>query len=204
MNGTLQRAHAIPAPGEHLCGIAWDGECLWHADAGTSLLYRLDAVDGRIVRTLACPDVRTCTSFADALLWQVAGRPKSVRCLDPDSGNVVREIPLRSETACGLEVGQDHFWTTFEEGSLALCRLSDGAIEREFAAEPRIAGVTGLFGDLWYAVDEPGLIVRVAPDTGSEAGRYRIDGSPTGLSSDGHRLWYADFSSKQLVAVVPP
>jgi hypothetical protein len=36
----------IPAPGEKLCGLAWDGRHLWHADAGTSVLYCLDPEDG--------------------------------------------------------------------------------------------------------------------------------------------------------------
>jgi hypothetical protein len=71
----------LSAPGRNLCGIAWDGMHLWHGDAGAELLYRIDPERGDVARTLPCPDLRTCTDFADGLLWQVAGRPKALRAL---------------------------------------------------------------------------------------------------------------------------
>jgi outer membrane protein assembly factor BamB len=151
--------HNIPAPGRELCGIAWDGARLWHADAGTNLLYCLDVEDGRIMRTLECPEIRTCTSFAEGLLWQVAGRPKELRALNPGTGAIVSRIPLVSETVCGVE------------------------------------------GRVWYTVDDPGLIVRVDPDTGKEVGRYDFAGTPTGLGWDGGRLWCADHAAKELLAL---
>jgi streptogramin lyase len=153
------------------------------------------------VRTLECPDVRTCTSFANGSLWQVAGRPKELCTLDPETGAVVRRLALMSEAACGVEVVGDRFWTTLEEGVLMLCRLGDGTVERRFDAEPRIAGVTLARGDVWYTVDTPGLIVRVDPNTGNERARYEFQGTPTGIGWDGQLLWCADHQAKELVAL---
>jgi outer membrane protein assembly factor BamB len=201
VNTKLSINRRIPAPGQALCGVAWDGTHLWHADAGTNVLYCLDSNDGRVLRTLDCPDVRTCTSVADGSLWQVAGRPKELRRLDRETGSVVGRLPLMSETVCGLEIVGDQFWTTLEEGVLMLCRLEDGAVERRFAAEPRIAGVTLAAGALWYTVDTPGLIVRVDPTTGGEIARHLFDGTPTGIGTDGRLLWCADHRAKELVAL---
>jgi peptide/nickel transport system substrate-binding protein len=198
---SLPVSRRIPAPGRQLCGVAWDGKHLWHADAGTSLLYCLDADDGAILRTLECPDIRTCTSFANGLLWQVAGRPKEVRAIDPDTGTTISRLALVSETACGIEVVDDRFWTTLEEGVLMLRRLDDGEVERRFDAEPRIAGVTLARGSVWYTVDTPGLIVRVDPGTGGEIDRYEFTGTPTGLGWDGQLLWCADHEARELVAL---
>ena len=149
------------------------------------------------------PDIRTCTSFAHAQLWQVAGRPKELRALDPTTGDVVTRVRLASETACGMEVVGDRFWTTLEECVLRLCRLRDGGIEREFAAQPHIAGVTLGLGDVWYPVDDPGLVVRADPETGSEVDRYDFAGTPTGLGWDGSRLWCADHAARAPRRVTP-
>jgi hypothetical protein len=75
---TWHTVRELPAPGRHLCGLAWDGEALWYSDAGTETIYRLDPTDGRVLRELPCPAVRTCLSW-DGRLWQVAGRPKALR-----------------------------------------------------------------------------------------------------------------------------
>jgi streptogramin lyase len=197
---TLVAEASIPAPGRNLCGLAWDGSHLWHADAGTSLLYCLDPQSGTVMRTLEVRDVRTCTDYADGMLWQIAGRPKTLCELDPETGAVRRAIPLRSETICGLQLVGDHFWTTEEEGRLLWCRLEDAAVERELQAVPRIAGVASALDSLWYTVDEAGLIVRVAATDGQEVARYSVGGTPTGIGWDGERLWYADQAAKRLVA----
>jgi hypothetical protein len=80
----------------------------------------------------------------------VAGRPKALRALDPVTGDVVREIALRAETACGVAIVGDRFWTTEEDGRLLLCGLGDGSVEGKFPAVPRIAGVAVTPHGVWY------------------------------------------------------
>jgi outer membrane protein assembly factor BamB len=199
----LAPVHTVPAPGERLCGVAWDGRHLWHSDAGTERIYCLDPGSGRVLRELACP-VRTCLAWDGRRLWQVAGRPKRLRCLDPEDGSTVRELPLESERACGVEIDGRRFWSTNDEGWLELRSLADGALLRTHRADPRIAGVTVARGLVWYAVDERSLLVAVDRDTGEERQRHRVEGTPTGLTFDGDRLWYADLAGRRLVAVDPP
>jgi hypothetical protein len=192
---------AFPAPGEHLCGLAWDGEHLWHSDAGTERIYCFTR-DGTLVRELACPDVRTCLSWDGRHLWQVAGRPKRLRCLDAADGAIVRVVEIDSERACGIEIDHDAYWLTYEgEGRIELRSLEDNRVIRSFGAEPRIAGIALADGTLWYAADQLGVLVAVDPATGDERERRSVGGTPTGLTWDGERLWYADFAGRRIVAL---
>lgn len=116
------------------------------------------------MRSFRCPDVRTCLSFDGTHLWQVAGRPKVLRRIDPADGAPLDELPLDSEDCCGVEVAGERFWLTKTAGRLELRSLGDGALLAEFPAEPRIAGVA-LAGDrLWYTVDRASLLVAVEPN----------------------------------------
>ncbi len=154
------------------------------------------------MRELACPAVRTCLSFDGGRLWQVAGHPKALRCLDPADGTVLRVLPLDSEHACGIEVRGPVFWLTKEgEGRLELRSLADGRVLRSLAAERRVAGVTVAHGLVWYAVDAGSLLVALDLESGAERARHHVEGTPTGLTWDGEHLWYADFAGRRLVAV---
>src|SRR6266566_4071279 len=84
MSGVLSVERSYPALGSHVCGIAWDGYHLWHADAGTDRLYCLDVHTGTILREVACPEVRTGLTYDGTSLWQMAGHPSgSVSSIQP-------------------------------------------------------------------------------------------------------------------------
>jgi outer membrane protein assembly factor BamB len=178
----LEVIRSFPAPGEQLCGLAWDGQHIWHSDAGEERIYCFDPQDGTMLRSFGCPSVRTCLAWDGSGLWQVAGRPKRLKCLDPADGYVRRELELGSETACGIEIDGGTFWLTDEEGRIELRSLDDGGVLREVAAIPRIAGITLADGVLWYAVDHLSLLVAVDPETGVERARREVMGIPTGLT----------------------
>ena len=40
---------SFPSPGSEPRGLAWDGEYLWCADAGTDSVYKLDISDGNVM-----------------------------------------------------------------------------------------------------------------------------------------------------------
>lgn len=205
MADLLQPAQSFPAPGKHLCGLAWDGSRLWHSDGGDNRIYCFEVPGGTLLRALPCPDVRTCLAWDGSHLWQVAGRPKRLRCIDPSDGSVVRELALDSEHACGVEIEGDRLWLTKEtQGRLELRSLADGALLQQFEAEPRIAGVTVARGVVWYTADEQALLVAVDAATGLERARFRLPGTPTGLTWDGGQLWYADFAARRIAAVPLP
>ncbi len=84
----LTSERSIPSPGMHLCGLAWDGNALWHSDGDTHTIYQLDPKSGQITRELSCADVRTSLCYENGFLWQVAGRPKRILKIDPSDGAV--------------------------------------------------------------------------------------------------------------------
>lgn len=40
---------SLPSPGREPRGLAWDGEYLWCADAGTDSVYKLDISNGTVI-----------------------------------------------------------------------------------------------------------------------------------------------------------
>ena len=54
----LPHDRVFTAPGTHLCGMAWDGIHLWHSDADSERIYRLDPEMGRILGDLTSPPRR--------------------------------------------------------------------------------------------------------------------------------------------------
>ncbi len=203
----LPPVRTFPAPGTHLCGMAWDGVSLWHSDADTELIYRVDPQTGSVLGQIPCSAVRTDLAHDGQCLWQIAGHPKRIKVLDPRDGRLVREIDLGrdSEDACGLHVGADRFWigwkaaTTIEERDLTSHRVL-----AEYPALPHIAGLAERDGTLWFTDFEGGLLVAVERPSGLELGRVQLEGNPTGLCWDGTFFWYCDYASRRLCAVGVP
>ena len=46
---------SFPCPGSEPRGLAWDGEYLWCADAGTDSVYKLDGSTGSIISRISSP-----------------------------------------------------------------------------------------------------------------------------------------------------
>jgi hypothetical protein len=109
---TLTSIHSFPSPGGHLCGLAYDGEYLWHSDGTTHRIYQIDPGTGVVLRSIGCDDVRTCLGFDGHNLWQIAGKPKRIRVLATKNGAMVREIPFSDDTesVCALHVGEHSYW----------------------------------------------------------------------------------------------
>jgi outer membrane protein assembly factor BamB len=199
----LAPVHSVPARGEHLCGVAWDGSHIWHSDAGDERISCLDPEDGRVLRELACP-VRTGLAWDGRRLWLLGGQPARLLCIDPESGSTVRELPLDSERAAGVEIDGRRFWSADVEGRLELRALADGSLLRSFRADEGIVAVAVARGVVWYALDDQGLLVAVDRETGEELERHRVEGTPAGLTFDGVRLWYADSAGRRIVALGAP
>jgi len=197
----LPPERAFPAPGTRLCGMAWDGAALWHSDADTERLYRINPSSGRVTAEIPCPAVRTDLAYDGTYLWQIAGHPKRIVVVDPRGGTVVQEVPLgeASENACGLHVETDRYWIGWEEE--AMIEERDRASHRVLAtypALPAVAGLTLRAGVLWFTDFQEALLVAVDRPSGLELARFQLEGRPTGLCWDGTRFWYGDDSGRRI------
>lgn len=208
----LPTLHSIPSPTGHLCGLAWVDGCLWYSDGKESTIYKLDPVNGETLTVHKIPDMNTSLSYDGGYLWQVTGEgyltgPKSVTKIDPETGRVLEVIGLGvgSKHIAGVEVQGDKVWLGLEQiGRLQQRRLHTGEILRDFRAEPRIAGIVAANGSFCYCEFDQRLLVEVDPETGVELARYRLDGNPTGVTWDGHYIWYNDYTGKKIRKVKPP
>ncbi len=82
----------IPAPGQHLCGLAWGSAHLWLSDGDTNLIYQIDPTSGKVLGSIPCPHVRTDLSYDSGNLWQIAGHPKRIAVIDPQRATILKEI----------------------------------------------------------------------------------------------------------------
>ena len=207
MIGVLSVERSYPAPGSHLCGIAWDGYYLWHADAGTDRLYCLDVHTGTILQEVACPEVRTGLTYDGTSLWQMAGLPKRIRVINPADGQIVREIGLgeHAEGMGGLFVDGTSYWLGPEqEGMIEQHSLGDNTVLATFGVVPSAEGISIVGSTLWYTSYRQRLLAAIDLRTGEEMQRYRLPGDPTGICWDGTQLWYSDYLHRQLCAVHLP
>jgi hypothetical protein len=193
-------AAALPAPGEYLCGLTWDGRHLWHSDQGTLRIYEIDPAAGRVVRELECEWVRADLAFDGSLLCQVGGRPKRLVLVDRDTGRVAgqRAIPPPSGRVTGAEMGPEGMWLLLRGPMVVQLRDYDQmTVLREYPVPGSTpSGLTYARGIVVYGEFEAGRLHAIDAATGAHVGSAPVPGRPTGLTWDGERLWYCDFPNR--------
>ncbi|MBP3040971.1 hypothetical protein J9303_15920 [Bacillaceae bacterium Marseille-Q3522] len=75
---TLTEVHFFPSPGEHLCGLTWDGKYLWHSDGLENSIYQIDRQSGKITKKIKTENVRTDLTTDDSFLYQIGGKSKAI------------------------------------------------------------------------------------------------------------------------------
>jgi outer membrane protein assembly factor BamB len=202
----LPTHHSFPAPGVHLCGLAWNGTHLWYSDGDTHTLYRLEAQTGQVLTTLRCPDVRTGLAYDGHFLWQVAGHPKRIRIIDPQHGHPQSEIALgtNAESVCGLLVQSESYWTGPEvEAEIEEYSRSTHQLLRQMGPVASGDGMAVVGSQLWYTSYKESALIALDLATGREVKRHRLGGQPTGMCWDGQQFWYNDYTHKYICAVRP-
>ncbi|NMP24975.1 hypothetical protein [Sulfobacillus harzensis] len=201
----MEVVRSVPAPGEHLCGVAWDGLGLWHSDGATNAIYQVDPETGEVKSELSCDDVRTCLGFDGNLLWQIAGTPKRIRLIRPTDGWVLDEIALAadSEAMCGLHVERDRYWL----GSKAtgIIEERDGSTHRllrHWQIDGSVHGLARVHNTLWFTDYPARQLVGWDRNQNTAIARFDLPGHPTGLCRGaGDTLWYCDYTNRCLTQV---
>lgn len=202
----VESTRDIPVPAGHLCGLAWSGQLLWFSEAEQGRIMAVDPHSGVVVRQLDCPGVRTDLTTRDGHLLQVVGGERALRAVDPDSGAVVAETPgpRPGHTLCGLEVSRHGIWFGYEDLRLIDRRDEEGRLLDSIPVSGAVAGITVTDRHLVYADYTAGTLTVVDPGRHREVASYAVPGNPTGLTWDGSRVWYCDYTTSQLRAVILP
>jgi hypothetical protein len=191
---------ALPAPGEYLCGLTWDGTHLWHSDQAALKIFAIERAGGSVVHEFDCGYVRADLAFDGSMLCQVGGRPKRIVLVDRDTGRVTgrREVLPASGRLTGVEMGPEGMWMCLREPMVVQLRDYPAmTVRREYhvpGSSP--SGLTYAHGAVVYGEFEAGRLHAVDAATGSYVGSAPVTGRPTGLTWDGERLWYCDFPAR--------
>jgi outer membrane protein assembly factor BamB len=195
----------LPGPGTYMCGLTWDGTCLWHSDQATQKIYAVDPAGGGVTRELDCRWVRADLAYDGRHLVQVGGRPKRLVLLDPATGRVAdqREVPPGSGRLTGVEFTPDGVWMCLRDPVVVQLRdYRSMSVLREFPVPGSTpSGLTYAHGLVVYGDFQAGRLHAVRAETGEPAGSAAVPGRPTGVTYDGQHVWYCDFPARRFRAL---
>lgn len=197
----------IPVRALKLCGLTWSGEFLWFSEAVSNQLMALDPHTGEVEHRIACPGVRTDLTTMDGLLVQVVGDERRLRVVDPQDGRCVGEMPnpRPGHQLSGLEATRDGLWLGYED--LRLVELRDRRtfdLIDTYKVKYPVAGLTVSDHYVAYADHRAGTVNMFDLDSRRDVASYSVAGNPTGITWDGRRIWYCDFTTLQLRAIEVP
>ena len=194
----------IPAPGQYPCGLTWDGARLWHSDQVAERIYAIDPADGSVLRTYVCPAVRADLAYDGTMLGQIGGRPKRLVLIDPN-GELAGERPIlpASGRVTGAEMGPQGMWLVLRGPNVVQLRDYPGMrILREYAVPGSSpSGLTYADGMVVFGDFASGTLHVISAETGANTASMQVKGRPTGITSDGERLWYCDFPARAIRAL---
>jgi hypothetical protein len=197
----------IPVAGQRLCGLTWMGQVLWFSDAAFEQIFAVDPHSGLVVHKIDCPGVRTGLTTVGGNLLQVVGRERRLRTVDPDTGKTVDEVanPRREGELCGLEASPAGLWMGYRsKPGLELRSMNDLRLLDSIPMHDDVAGVTVTDRFVAAASHSRALISLVDPARKKVAVAIGVNGNPTGITWDGRRIWYCDYTTVQLRAIEVP
>lgn len=197
----------IPIDGEKLCGLTFADGLLWFSDAALQQIAAVDIEKRRIVRRIACRDVRTGLTVLGRQLIQVVTADRLLRRIDIDSGATVGETanPRPDWELCGIEACSRGIWLGYRDTpTLDLRRPHDFKLIDSIAVDGDVAGVTVVDRFVAFASYTRSLIRLVDPAIKQVVASIGVPGNPTGLAFDGSRIWYCDYTTVQLRAIELP
>ncbi|ONI76376.1 hypothetical protein ALI144C_37660 [Actinosynnema sp. ALI-1.44] len=204
---SLGTTRDIPVRALKPCGLTWSGEYLWFSESVSGQISALDPVTGTVERRIACPELCTDLTTMGGNLVQVVGRTRYLRVIHPVSGEVVTELPnpRSGHALSGLEATRDGVWFGYEDLQLVDLRSTDNwRLIDVIPVRGRVSGLTASDSYVAYTDYRAGTINMVDYRTGRELVAYDPPGNPTGITWDGNRIWYCDYTTLQLRAIEVP
>ena len=197
---------SLRVEGSHLCGLAWLDGLLWYSDAGLEEIVAVDPATGAVASRLPCPGVRTGLTSAGAgtRLVQVVGPDKRLRSIDPRTGDMLGELPnpRPGGELCGLHDTPGGLWTGYQRPPVLDLRRHEGldAIV-SIPVDQDVADLT-VAGDYVVFANHPEARLNVVdPEARWIVETIPVEGNPTGLTWDGERFWYCDYSAGRVRSV---
>lgn len=198
---------SIPAPDGNLSTMTWDGERFWVRDKASHQALAVSADDGSVVHRLTLPEKTRGIGWHNGSLAVSRNDPMVVLLLDPQSGDVRREISW--ENAWGGFAGVTGLGDAVCVGN-GMC--GGVHIVRDPVEPNHPVWLGGTFmedlapqdGTLWHLDAFAPAIVRSAVDGPGEVlewGEKPFGEDTAGIAHDGEHLWALDNEAKRICII---
>ena len=189
--------------------IAIDGDTLWLTDTERGFVARVDTKENRVVERFdvggAAGIIVGSESVWVAEMGPMVDGPSQLARIDPQTNEIVEEIPLESSHPQSMAYGAGSVWIANGEGSCTVSRV-DPQTNEEIA---RINTGLSMFdvavggGSVWAAgdvqnspgceeSDEEGALVRIDPVVNKVVGRTNVR-SALGVAATDDAVWVSSY-----------
>ena len=198
----------IPAPEGELFTMTYDGERLWVLDREASEAIAVSPGDGSVQKRLKIPFEKPMgIGWWDDGLGVTQNGPKRVVKLNPETGEIVRELAVDKPDWCEVyDLAQVNGELWVSDGFNGMVRK----IDPEGEAEPKIIDTAGVepislaeTPDGVWEIDAfaPSIIKSDFEGKLLEWGEKPFDGRCDGLAWDGEHLWALDAKAKRICVI---
>ena len=185
--------------------IAIDGDTLWIAGVDHDVVARVDTKENRVLKKIDLPAPVGIVVGAGSVWVSEMGphvdKPSKLARIDPQTNEVLKEIPLESSHPQSIAFGAGSVWIANGEGSCTVSRV-DPETNKEVA---RIDTGLSMFdvavggGSVWAAgnvlkspgckeTNKEGALVRIDPTTNKVVGRTNVRGA-FGVAATNDEAW---------------
>ena len=198
----------IPAPEGDLWTMTWDGESLWVMDREACEAIAVSPQDGAVRKRVKIPfEKPRGIGWWDDGLGVAQNGPKRVVKLDPDTGEVVREVPVDKPDWCevsGVAQVNGELWVN-DDFNGVIRRVDPGS-----GAEPTLHGSAGSLpcsltpvpGGVWEIDAFSPYLVQSDHDAKLlDLGEKPFGGRCDGLAWDGEDLWALDSEGRRICVI---
>jgi DNA-binding beta-propeller fold protein YncE len=183
----------IPCPGNASTGLAWDGQNIWVADSGNYEIYKINPVDGTILKYFSSPGwVPWGLTWDGQYLWHSDCDKNMIYKIDPSTGTIIDEFSGQGHPH-GLAWDGGYLWNVdWDSRKIYKLNPTNGAVLKQISAPGR-RGLTWDGRHLWCSSSENDKIYKINPSNGGIISSFASpDYCPYGLTWDGEYLWNAD------------
>ena len=196
----------VPAPGEDLRGLAWDGRRFWVYSPTTNEAIAVSPMDGSVRHRVRLPhgEVSGIGCWGEVLAV-AQKRPKRLLTVSPDSGDVLTERALDQVHDVGAVAEAD--------GRICVADLWVPGVW-VFDADPRAPGryrqlagplpgaLSGAAQGVWHVDLWASAVIKSGPRGELlDWGEAPFGPSTAGVAWDGRRLWALDGAKKRICAL---
>jgi hypothetical protein len=192
-------AFHINSPGEVSSYLTFGMGSLWMIDTDHAKIWRIDPLTGAVQASIDS-GWGGGIAFDGRNLWIARSTGPAIRCIRPNDGTTVREIPGVGTEQAGLAWDGSYLWIA-DRSTQRIYRIhpDTGAQVSSFDSPgPQPRGLAWWNGYLYHTDRHEGRIYQIDPSTGrviSSVATPMRSGSPRGLAiDDAAHLWYSDWN----------